>query len=184
MKILNNIMINNSSLTEKEINEHKTKARLISINNNEILVIKYDDIYLLPGGSVKTDEDIKKGLIRELKEELGVIINESNLEYNTLINFYQKDYIKRNNQKVNRLIKTYYFVTDIEVIPDLKNNELDIEEKKSEFKVMRMDIDELKKILDNYHTDNPRNVFFIEELLHIISIIKVQNNVKILKKSC
>ena len=185
MKVLNNIMINECNLKDDEIKEYKTKARLISVNeNNEILVIKYDDVYLLPGGSVNTGEDIKKGLLRELKEELGVNLSEAKLECSTLINFYQRDYIKRNNTKVNRLIQTYYFVTDKEIIPNLAETELTEEEKNSEFKVLRMNIDDLRKLLENYQTDNPRNIFFIEELLYIISIIKVQNNVKVLKKTC
>lgn len=51
----------------------RTAARGIVIHGNEILLIytkRYND-YSIPGGGVDPHENIKEGLVRELKEETG-----------------------------------------------------------------------------------------------------------------
>ena len=52
---------------------HRQAARAIVLNGESILMLyteRYHD-YTLPGGGIDEGEDIKEGLIRELKEETG-----------------------------------------------------------------------------------------------------------------
>lgn len=62
------------------------KAKIIIIKNNQLLMLKKKDSdfkFSLAGGNIKKNETKKEGLIREIKEELSVSINKSDLKYIT-----------------------------------------------------------------------------------------------------
>lgn len=65
-------------------------ARAIIIENNKVLLVKhsYQDQFFLPGGKVNKGETYDAGLIRELKEELNMDVQ--NLTYfGTYQNFFE-----------------------------------------------------------------------------------------------
>lgn len=70
---------------------------LIYNNKNEVLLMKrspsiaYGNMYCLPGGHLENNETIVEGMIRELKEEIGVVFNENELELVKVINRTIKD---------------------------------------------------------------------------------------------
>ena len=92
---------------------------LIYNNSNEIVLLKrssnldYGNMYSLPGGHLENNESITSGIIRELKEEIGVTFDEDELELIKVINrkISKENYIdfifkgSLNNRKVTNLEK-------------------------------------------------------------------------------
>lgn len=66
----------------------------------EILMLKragtgyYDGYYDLPGGHLEKDEDIFDGMIREAKEEIGIMINRDDMEILHIYHRYKGGMLK------------------------------------------------------------------------------------------
>lgn len=160
---------NPMKISDSVIGEVKKKVRLLICNSNdEILVVKYNDIYMLPGGSLEENEmfnkAIKKALRREIKEEVGIDIINQQIEYLQNIICYQEDYPKENGKLVNRRVTTYYYKTRMDInLNNIKNN-LTEREKKGGFQLEWIDKYKLRELLINYNSTNPRSEFFHDEL--------------------
>ena len=166
------LIINPYNLKDTDIDEHNIKARAILINNNnEILVGNYNGTYLLPGGSIKPNEDIITCLIRELKEETGIDYNQEELISICELDYYQKNYPKRDGTIKNRLITTHYYISTYKEI-STENQILTENEQKGNFKLELIPIEELTNIVINNTNNNPRNIYFQKELLTIIKVYK------------
>ena len=121
-------------------------------------------------GGIENEESINKGLRRELKEELGIDFDLENIEPFLLIKQYQKDYpIKRNNTKMkNRLLKTYYFLIDTNENVDEIERALTKSEIEGKFSIFKINISDIKSVVINNETDNPKNKYFVRELLRVL----------------
>ena len=178
------IIINEDNLKNDEVNEFSSKVRCILINqNNQILVCNYGGTYLLPGGKIDGCEDNIDALIRELNEETGVLYNRNDFNPFCELQYFQKDYPKRDSDiKINRLVTTFYYLGTYREI-NLDKQILSDKEIKSNFKLELIDINELENIILNNHNSNPRNIFFQKELLMIFNKFKnTKENVFVLKK--
>lgn len=143
------------------------KVRLLSIKDNKILICNYNGFWMLPGGKIEQYEANEEALKREIKEELGIIIN-TVTEFVT-VNTYAKDYPSRlDNKKEAKKIKTVYYTTDEEVNLVIKRRKLSDKEKEGRFLITYMNIDELiNKINTSTMTDKQR--LFADEVLQVIN---------------
>ena len=141
------ITINENNLQYNEIQEFKSKVRAILINEkNEILIAKYFNLILLPGGKVDKEETLYTAIIRELNEELGVNYNINDLKPFITINYYQKNYPKADGILTNRLVQTHYYIGKY---IDIKKNSQKLSEKeqKGNFKLELVSIENLNNII-------------------------------------
>ena len=105
MKVL---IRNKDNLLNSDIDEEIIRARALIINNkNEILLGYMGNMYQFPGGHMEKNETINDTLIREIKEETGIILDEKEYKPFIEIDYYEKNYRK---SKKNYLIKFYYFL--------------------------------------------------------------------------
>lgn len=177
------ITINEEKLQNKEINEFSIKARAILINeNNQILIANYGNVILLPGGKVDKGESIFDAITRELNEELGQDYNSDELEFFTTINYYQKNYPKRDGTFQNRLVLTHYFIGKLKEIK-INLQKLTQKEQKDNFKLELISLEELEDKILNNKNNNPRNIYFQKELLIVLDNYKniKQNIIKKIK---
>ena len=89
---------------------------------------------MLPGGSVENDviseKILKKELSREIKEEIGIDITGKKLEYLEYLYYYQEDYPTVDGKIINRLVKTNYYKTRMDIdLNNVKSNLTDREKK-------------------------------------------------------
>jgi 8-oxo-dGTP pyrophosphatase MutT (NUDIX family) len=85
-------------------------SRAIVINSeNQVLLVKhtYQPHWYLPGGGVKKNESVKAAIIRELKEEVGIIPNEDP----QLFGIYHHTYLEVNDYPIIFVVKNYSSVS-------------------------------------------------------------------------
>ncbi len=99
----------------KERNKIPVSAQLILEKENKILLLKrkntgYEDgKYSLPGGHVEANEEIRKALIREAKEEIGVDIEEQDIDFYKVLS--RK--VKQDEEYIDFIFKTNQWTGDI-----------------------------------------------------------------------
>ena len=94
------LIINEGNLEINEINESNSKVRAILIDEeNRVLIANYGGVILFPGGSIDNGENINQAIIRELYEETGAIYEEADLTFLIQLDFFQRNYVKRNGMK-------------------------------------------------------------------------------------
>lgn len=165
-----NLVINDENLQINEIDEFNSKVRAILIDEeNKALIANYGGVILFPGGSIDDKENINQAIIRELHEETGTTYEETELTFLTQLDFFQRNYTKRNGIKKNRLIKTYYFCGTYKTM-DLQVPCLTEKEKKDGFKLELVPLNELEKIILENFNDNPRNAYFQKEMIEITKL--------------
>lgn len=166
------LVINDDNLQVKEVHEFNSKVRALLIDEeNKVLVANYGGVFLLPGGSIEKKESIVKAIVRELKEETGQDYKPKELSYLACLEYFQRNYPKRDGTLQNRIIKTYYFVANFKGVSK-SDQVLSVKEKKDNFTLELVSLDNLEKAVSNNSCDNPRNIFFQKELLTIIKLYK------------
>lgn len=168
----NEIIYNPYCLNDCDIDETKEKVRLlISNSNKEILIGNYNGTYLLPGGKIETGETSFEALKREIKEEVGIDLNEG---INSLVKiiYYQKNYPKMDNTMPNRKVTTHYFTTEMDI--DLNNiiTTLSEREKNGNFVLEWINQNKIRNLISNNNSSNPRKIYFDKELLQVLEIYK------------
>lgn len=168
------LIINDKNLELSDIHQIKSKVRAILLDNDSnVLIAYYGGVILFPGGSIDNGESSDIAVVRELHEEIGIIYDASELKYLNTILHYQDNYPCENGDLINRLITTHYYVGEFKGIMR-HNQKLTINEQTYNFRLDIVPLDQLKDLVLNNITDNPRNRFFIEEIVAIL--IEYYNN--------
>lgn len=166
------LIINEDNLNVNDVQEFSTKVRAILIDeNNQILIANYGNVILLPGGKVDEGETNLTAITRELSEELGQNYSSEELEFFATLNFYQKNYPKRDEAFQNRLVRTHYFMGPYKEVKNVKQK-LTEKEQKSNFRLELVSLENLENIILNNKNNNPRNLYFQRELLIILDCYK------------
>ena len=163
------IVINENNLDISNINKTNIKVRALLALKNEILVANYGGVLMLPGGKIDKGETNKEALIRELKEETGIIYNEEELNDLFLLEYYQANYPTRDGKILNRLIKTYFYYDKFKGINKDKQHMTE-KEIKGNFSLQLIEINDLLNNLSD--TSNPRSEFFNREITEAIKVYK------------
>ena len=164
------VIINDTNLTNKDIQKYGNKVRAILLSDNKILVSHYSGLILLPGGSINQNETSDEAIFRELREETGTIYDINNFEELFLLEYYQPNYPSRNNEFINRLIRTKFYLGNYKDI-DLENINRTENEIKNNFSLELMEIDKFISLL-NKPSENPRKKFFDRENQEVIKVLK------------
>ena len=116
----------------------RPSARAIIIKGDKMVLVysKREKYYKFPGGGIHDDEDKKEALIREVREEVGmVVIPESILEFGSVLRRQKSD--KAENTVFEQ--ENYYYFCDVE--DELVDQELDAYEQDAEFVLKIVDIE-------------------------------------------
>lgn len=167
-----NLVINEDNLQFSQIQDFSSKVRVILIDeNNRILIANYGNVILLPGCKVDNGETIYEAITRELSEELGQDYNAEELDFFVTLNYYQKNYPKRDGTSQNRLVQTHYFVGSHKGIKKDRQKLTD-KEQKDKFRLELVSLENLENMILNNKNNNPRNIYFQKELLTILTSYK------------
>ena len=147
----------------------RNSARGIIIKNGKIAMIhsqKYD-YYKFPGGGIHDDEDKRQALIREVREEVGmVVIPESIREFGSVLRRQKSD---RGENTIFEQENFYYFC-DVE--DELVEQELDDYESDAEFVLRIVDLDTAIEANDIYSSDVFFDEVMIKRDLRVLRLLK------------
>lgn len=168
------IIFNDDNLRENEIEDTVLKARAIIINdNNEVLLSKCAGFYLFPGGKLHKNESAEEGLMREIREETGIVLHNTLSEPFLRIKHMIKHYPKRGQNNIfgsRQNITDYYLIKTNKDI-DISQIRLTQHEKNAEFQTIRTKFRKIPELINNIG-DDIRSKCFSKEINTVISEFK------------
>ena len=168
------IIINETKLHDEDIQKIGNKVRAILLSDDKILVSHYGGVVLLPGGSIDKGETESEAIIRELKEETGVVYDINSLKELLLLEYYQPNYPTRRDEVINRLIRTEFYLAQYKGI-NLESINRTENEVKDSFNLELMKVDEFIESV-NVLSDNPRKKYFDRENQEVVKVLKKIKN--------
>ena len=171
---MKNIVINENNLRDEDIQKIGNKVRAILLSDDKILVSHYGGVVLLPGGSIDKDETESEAIIRELKEETGVVYDINSLKELLLLEYYQPNYPTRRDEVINRLIRTKFYLAQYKGI-NLESINRTENEVKDSFHLELIKVDEFIESV-NVLSDNPRKKYFDRENQEVVKVLKKIKN--------
>lgn len=122
-----------------------------------------------PGGGIQGGEDKKAALVREVREETGlVVIPDSIREFGSVLRRQKGD--KSENTIFEQ--ENFYYICDVEAANI--GQELDEYEREVGFVLRVLPIDEAICANDEYHSDNYFDEIMIKRELRVLRMVKVQ----------
>ena len=175
------IEFNEDLLTLEDIDKVTNKVRgiVINTNTNQILLVNYAELFMLPGGKVDEGETNEEALRREIVEESGIEIEEACPFLQ--INSYDKNYYDRKSGTINRLTRTIFYIIETTKDIDESKKVLTESEKNKKHTISFVDSDEIESLVENNQTTNSKRKQFDREILTVISEYK--KDIKVKKKS-
>lgn len=168
-------IINGDNLTKNDINEVVTRVKLFLINDkNELLLASVKLGCHLPGGHLEKNESLQECVKREIMEECGIVLDDSEI----MPPFYQVSYYKKNykNLNINRESKIVYYCIKTNKQPNIKNISLTENEKQNELKIISIPLNNLENYLHNIINSNTDSRYktIANEILSAYAVLKEQ----------
>ena len=164
------IIYNEDNLKEEDIDELVIRTKGLIINSkNEISLGYSHGTYQFTGGHLEEGESLEECLVREIKEETGIILKDYSMNpfYKTV--YYTKNY---HNSGKNRKNEIYFYIIKTDEVADMSNSNLDDWEKSGNYEVRLIPLDEVKNVLNSTLNDNPINEVIYKEMLNVLNEYK------------
>ena len=161
------IVINHDNLKDKDVDEVVVRAKGLLVNDKDEIMLGYaHKTYQFPGGHVKEGEDNLETLLREIKEETGIVIENKDIKPFEKVIYYTKNY---RNTGLNRKNEIYYYVINTNENVHKKNMNLDEWEQVGNYVIKKFPIKDVEKVLNETIDDNPINRIITEEMTEVMS---------------
>ena len=148
---------------------YRPSARAIIIKGDKIALVysNKEKYYKFPGGGIHNDEDKKAALIREVREEVGlVVVKESIREFGSVLR-RQKSTVKEG--EIFDQVNYYYFC---DVLDEEVSQELDAYEDEAGFELRIVNIDEAIAVNAVYSSDDLFNDVMIKREKRVLELIR------------
>ncbi len=167
------ILINEGNLTPEEIDGTETRVKAFLRNNSgEVLLLHNNYTYQLPGGHNLKEETLEESLIRELKEETGIDID-NNIEPFMMIREYNKNFLNTDKNVCNTI---YYYDIKNDNLPNGAKLNLTELESRTKLKFYYIKIADLEEFILKEKKDNRIEDIIAKELLEVIKEYKLVLN--------
>lgn len=149
----------------------RPSARGIILKGDKIALVYSgrEHYYKFPGGGIQGGEDKKAAIVREVREETGlVVIPDSIREFGSVLRRQKSD--KSENTVFEQ--ENFYYICDVETANI--GQELDEYEREARFVLKIVPIDEAIRANDEYHSDNYFDEIMIKRELRVLQMVKEQ----------
>ena len=154
-------------LKEEDITEVVIRTKALIINNGNILLGNEDNIYQFPGGHLEDDETFEECLKREVMEETGIEIDDSEIKRPFMkVTFLNKDWPEVGK---NRKAEIYYYLIETTKNPDLSKVKYTEHEKKGNFKVESIPLSEAISVIEKNIPKNEKNKVIAPDMIAAIT---------------
>lgn len=164
------IIYNYDYLTNEDITEVVIRTKALIINGDNIFIGNENGLFQFPGGHLEEKESFNDCLKREVLEETGISIDDSEIERPFMkVTFLNKDWPE---QGKNRKAEIYYYIIKTSKTPDLTKTSYTENEKKNNYTIKTFKvteaIDKIKENIPNHKKNkiiSPDMISALEEYL-------------------
>ena len=169
------IIYNYDYLTDKDIDRIVMRTKAVIENSNEEILLCYSNSnYHLPGGHLDEGETLEECLVREIKEETGIVIPKEKRDPFLVITYMNKDYPSTG---INTKSIVNYYVVKEEINPDYNFTNLTEEEKLHDFKLIYINKYEVLDVLEKAIETCTRKAVLYDTIEAIKEYLKKDKNV-------
>lgn len=147
----------------------RPSARAIIMNHNVIAMVysQREKYYKFPGGGIGNDEDIRAALIREVREEVGLVVKPETIrEFGSVIRRQKSEHSK------NTIFEQENFYFRCECEEDIVGQNLDEYEQEAEFVLRYVDIDEAIRVNSAYRSEDYFNEIMIKREKRVLELVR------------
>lgn len=160
------IIHNDDKLLESEVTELVVRTKALILNNGNLLLANENDVLQFPGGHLEDDESLNDCLKREIKEETGIEIEDSEIgECFLKVIWLNRDWPSEGK---NRKCEIYYYVVNTNKLPNLENIDLTDSEKEQNFKVDFVPLNESIEYIKDNMPKNEKNKVISPDMIDAI----------------
>lgn len=160
------IIHNYDNLTNEDITETVIRAKALIVNNNNILIGNEDNLFEYLGGHLEENETIKDCLKREIMEEAGIEIEDSEIKDVLMkVTFMNRDWPEKGK---NRKAEIYYYLVETNKMPDMSKTSLTEGEIEKHFKIEMFPLNESIDIITNNIPNNRENEILAPDMILVI----------------
>ena len=146
---------NEDKVLMEDISKTITRVKIILIDsNNDITLAFSDNVYHFVGGHVEDGESLDEAVIREVKEETGIVLK--NKKYTPFYKITQifKDYPQKNN---TNCYEYYYYEVRTDELPNLNNTNYTVNELEGSFELRKINLDDIENEIKSTLSWGERN---------------------------
>lgn len=160
------IIYNYDYLKEEDITETVIRTKALIIRNNKILIGDEDGIYQFPGGHLEEGETFIECLKREILEETGIEIDDTEIERPFMkVTFLNKNWPEKGK---NRKAEIYYYLIKTSKKPDSSKTSYTDNELSHNYKIRQINLNEaIDKIKENI-PNNEKNKVISPDMISAI----------------
>lgn len=168
MKQLLEIDLKDYENCDKIFRRPSVRAIILKDNNKIALVYsKKEKYYKFPGGGIKQDENKKEALVREVREEVGlIVIPESICEFGSVMRR------QRSNVSPNTIFEQENYYYTCKTKNQIVDQELDNYEAEAGFMLKFVSLDEAILVNSTYKSENYFNEIMIMRETKVLQIVK------------
>lgn len=167
---MKDIITNEYNLNETDMTEIVKRVKMLIIDSSDNVLLGYShNDYQFPGGHVEEGEELIQTVKRELMEETGIILENSDITPFARALGYYKDWPEKGK---NRKIEIYYYEIKTDEKPDLDNTSYTEHEKDGNFELRYIPLNNVEEELKNNIEKFGDKKGIAKEMLELFNIYK------------
>ena len=160
------IIYNYDNLKDEDITEIVVRIKGLLINNGNIVIGTANSVYQFPGGHLEINETFEECLKREILEETGIELDDSEIKKPFMkITYKNKDWPNVGN---NRKSEIYYYYIKTNKVPNLDKVKYTEQEKLENFKLEIIPLKDVIKVIEKNIPNQEKNKSISPDMIMVI----------------
>ena len=154
-------------LKDEDITEVVIRTKGLIVNSKNIILGNENNIYQFPGGHLEKNETFEECLKREVLEETGIEIDDSEIKRLFMkVTYLNKDWPSIGR---NRKSEIYYYLIETSKNPDMSKVKYTVHERQGNFKIESIPLSESISIIKNNISKNEKNKVIAPDMIKAIT---------------